>query len=292
MRNYYFFGRLQSKPQCVLLRDYDNSQVQQLWVYLLLKPNCEHHRTNLVNEICLDCPNPTKTLRQILWQLRHLVPQSEAKCFDFSPDLVAYYPSSPYQIDILVLKEAFLYFAKRLPESLTLKEIHELKSILSLVQGEVLEGWYASWCLSLRIETSKQVTFLKNLLRNACIAQEMYEEAIAINYDLLRENITDEAVHANLIWLFYVLGNRSQALLQAEWVVQILENQLQVQASGELQSLVEIVRHDMHPECVRSEWTLGNKDKHSLSQRIVSEISQLDKELSLIREEIRTSGVR
>lgn len=141
-------------------------------------------------------------------------------------------PQIPLWIDI----EAFSHAAR--PTA----SIEELKSAAALYSGDLLEDSYAEWCEEERRQFHN--TYLSVLSRLAQNLQNAgaWEEAIFYAKKLAVEEPFDEQVHRQLIRLYALNGERSQAIQQYRSLEENLERELGAKPMPETQALYRSVQ--------------------------------------------------
>lgn len=229
----------------------ENQKSHELFAYLLLYSEKPQHRERLGDLIWgeLGDGRSKQYLRKALWQLNN----SFKKAGD-QPDLLAadaqwiqLSPSLQLSLDIREL-EAALHATQNVPGNmLDEKKAARLRQATARCQGDLLEGWYAEWCLYER-ERLQQL-YLNGLdkLMHYCESTGCYELGIAYGHIILRHDYLREHAHRQMMRLRYLSGDRVGALHQFEECAAALAKELSIRPSERTQQIYQQILSDQAP---------------------------------------------
>jgi DNA-binding SARP family transcriptional activator len=117
-----------------------------------------------------------------------------------------------------------------------------LRSAAGLYRGELLEGWYHDWCVDHRdAYRSMHLALLYRLMVDA-EATESWEVGLAYGRRALQEDRASERVHALMMRLHLMGGDRTAALRQYDLCEAALRADLGVEAQDSTRRLYERIR--------------------------------------------------
>ncbi|MGQ9734741.1 MAG: tetratricopeptide repeat protein [Candidatus Bipolaricaulia bacterium] len=143
-------------------------------------------------------------------------------------------------------------FERKLQGSRGLKRPEErlarLQSAVKLYQGDFMEGFYEDWSV-LEQERLRELYLdaLKELV-DCHKALKEYDQAIACCKRILERAPLREEVHRELIYLYYLSGDRNAALLQYKECCQLLKKELGVEPLPETKALFEEIQEQAELE--------------------------------------------
>jgi DNA-binding SARP family transcriptional activator len=188
-----------------------------------------------------------KYLRQTLWRLQSAI---KASCRETELDLVVddewiqLNPSAALWLDIADFEQIFDRVKHKKAREMMLDDYTALEHAVNLYQGDLLEGWYRDWCLFERERFQGMHFTLLDKLVQYCEAHRKYDAGLAYGAEILRNDRAYERTHRQLMRLFYMAGDRTQALHQYERCVTALRDELGVEPSERTKWLYEQIRSD------------------------------------------------
>ena len=226
---------------------------QKLLAYLLLHRERPHARERLGGLFWQHgSTRRTKAyLRKAIWQIQHVFetgsrPGSHANVslLDVDGDWICCSREVEMCLDVETLERAFSAVRNRHGTELSEAEAHDLSEAVQLYTGDLLENWYANWCL-LERERLRDLYLmaLKKLSRYAEHAHR-YEEGIAWSTQMLAVDSARECAHRQLMRLRYLAGDRTGALRQYVRCARILEAELGVDPAAATHHLHTEIRED------------------------------------------------
>lgn len=166
-----------------------------------------------------------------------------------------------------------------------------MEEAIALYQGDLLEGWYQTWCLIERENLQNIYLLMPEKLMDNCEKNSHYEEGIAYGMQALKQDYARERTYRRLMRLYTRLGDRNSAMRQYEQCVAALRAELDVAPTHSTQQLFEMIRHD---ELVRKETikNLSSPASSDTSGGLVDHLENLHSNLGamqrLIQHEIET----
>jgi len=243
------FGRFNACHNSHLLFGLDAAKLQELFSYLLIYRDRPHHREQLAT-LLWDAKSTTqskKYLRQALWQLRQhleICYGEQALLLQLDGDWVYINTEAPFWLDVQEFEVAFSAVREVLGQDMSAEEANQIKKVVQLYKGSLLEGWYQDWC---NFERERfQLIYLSMLdkLMSYCANRGDYEEGVAYGILGLRQDAAQERTHQQLMRLHYLSGNRSGALRQYKMCVDVLQSELGVAPSRLTQMLYAQIQGD------------------------------------------------
>jgi DNA-binding SARP family transcriptional activator len=267
----------------------------ELFCYLLLNRQRPHPREALATLQWSDRPTAQakKYLRQALWQLQAAInPQSDSgvpPVLLLDAEWIRVNPSAGLWLDVDAFEEASDSAKGVSGHRLNESQAAGLKAAVELYQGDLLEGCYQDWCLYERERfRSIYLTMLDKLLAY-CEARHDYSVGLAYADLALRCDRARERTHRRLMRLYYLSGNRTEALRQYERCATALEEELGVEPDRPTVALYEQIRTGGPRGLSRSDPTAngsGQFVERSVPE-ILARLTRLQVELSRAQEEVR-----
>lgn len=247
--NVRLFGKFSIERDHEPIQGLDSHKVQELFSYLLI--HCDHpqSRESLSEVLWENQPanKSKKNLRQALWRLHSaLEPFSASDCplLSADEDWVQVNPNAPFQVDGVELEKAYHQFNHQWARALSAEDYELLKNSAALYRGELLEGWYEDWCVLERERFEFIHTSLLDKLIQYCEINHLYDAGIAYCTVILRRDRAYERAHRQIMRLYYMSGDRTQALRQYTRCLSALREDLNVEPSERTQQLYEQIRAD------------------------------------------------
>jgi DNA-binding SARP family transcriptional activator len=224
-------------------------KVQELFVYLLTFRNHPQPRESLCEVLWADQPatKSRKNLRQTLWhiqsvfkQIRHLARP------DLSIDSGWVQLNLPvsFWLDTAHFEQIFDLINQKQARDLSEEDFQAMQYASSLYRGDFLEGWYQDWCIFERERFQSMYLMLLDKLVQYCEIRKNYEAGLKYAWQILRFDQAYERAHRQMMRLYYLSGNRTQALYQYNRCVAALESELGVEPSERTTRLYEQIRSD------------------------------------------------
>lgn len=287
------FGKFSAERGGQIIEGIQARKVQELFSYLLISKNHLQPR-EVICEVLWENQPPTKAkkyLRQALWRLQLAL--SEA-ANSRGPEIVAdndwiqISPAARFWLDIAEFERIFNVFNDKDPRGLTLKDFRMIGSAIDLYQGDLLEGWYQDWCLFERERFQIMHLMLLDKLVQYCEIHGHYAAGLAYATTILRHDHAYERTHCQMMRLYFMAGDRTQALHQYQRCVTALRNELDIEPSESTKQLYEEIRSDTFGSSFPSDKEVSGKRKESAQtlSRMLNRLEHFSDELSRIRFQI------
>jgi len=234
------FGKLRMQYQDKTITSFPTHHVEELLGYLLLYPETEHHREKVIEILWPDGSpqNARGRLNTVLWRLRAIFAElglDTAVYLHTSRDWIAFTPLRPFSCDLHQFQQA-LSLAQQAPH-----DQHEqcLQTAVALYQGDLFDGLYAEWILTVREQLARRHLQALGELMAACLARQAYTEALRHGHTILAADPLREEVHRALMLCYWQLGRSSEAIQQFHDCARLLLEELHILPLPETRRLYE-----------------------------------------------------
>jgi len=243
------FGKFNIEREGQRVEGLEARKVQELLSYLLVYRNHPHSREFLSDTLWNNrtSTDAQKCMRQTLWRL-----QSALRIKDNSPSTdilvhntwIQFNLSANFWLDIDEFEKVFDLEKGKTARELSLYDYDAMENAANIYKGDLLEGWYQEWCIFERERFQIMHLMLLDKLVQYCELHELYEAGLAYGTQILRRDHAYERTHRQLMRLYYMTGNRTQALRQYERCVLALHDELGVEPTEQTKVLHEQIRLD------------------------------------------------
>jgi DNA-binding SARP family transcriptional activator len=216
----YLFGRFSVERGGQIVSGFEARRLQGIFSYLLL-----HRQRRCSREILASLfwgessgEQAKKNLRQTLWQLQTVLETGAdgdaERALSITPDWVQINPRSDLWLDVDFFEE--VWNQTRNTPGKDLDEVHAqfLRNAIALQQAVLLPDNYDDWCLRERERLLSLCLAMLEKLMEHSEAQHHYEEALHYGLRILDFDRVRETAHQRLMYLYYLLGQRVEALKQ------------------------------------------------------------------------------
>jgi DNA-binding SARP family transcriptional activator len=252
------------------LRGLEARKLQECFSYLLLHRNRVFPREILAELVGPEMPaeQSRKSLRQILWQLQSALASAASpapSCEEASgpghndsghndpgcngPDhdrplivdaeWVQINPSYPLWLDVAELDGVFGRLVGQPGETLSAEAAEQIRGVVGLYRGDLLEGWYCEWCLLERERLQSAHLALLDKLMGYSAAHQEYEAGLVYGQTILGYDRARERTHQQMMQLHWLSGDRTGALRQYQACTAALKEELGVSPSRRTVELYE-----------------------------------------------------
>ena len=292
------FGRGQARYSNSILAGFPSQQAYLVLCYLLLNRHHACYREQLAAVFWGEYPTPTsrKYLRNALWRLRNGLQSAGAHADEYlsvTDNSIAFLPSSHYWLDVEVFENTVERYRDLAGSELKPEQAADLEKALDLCTGGLLETVYEDWCLYERERLSLMHLNVLSKLMDFHGVNGTYERGLAYGERILAHDNTREKVHRQMMWLYWLLGNRSAALAQYKLCTQILRDILGVAPMEETTSLCREIRHGAS---VSADWKPPNglstpqskpdESDHLLAEQTLQRVHRLQATIEVISTEL------
>lgn len=243
------FGKFSMEHDSLHLQGIEARKAQELLSYLLIFRDHVQARELLSETLWGEQSsiNSRKYLRQALWRIQSALKlngnRSELKLV-INNDWIQIKISSDFWLDVAEFENIFDLIKGKNVQELNSRHLKLLKYAASLYQGDLLEGCYQDWCIFERERFQTMHLLLLDKLVQYCELHRAYDSGLAYGIEILRCDPAYERAHRQLMRLYYMSGNRSQALHQYERCVLALRDELGIEPSARTKQLYEQIRSD------------------------------------------------
>ena len=224
-------------------------KVQELFIYLLVFRNNPQPRESLSEVLWADQPvtNSKKNLRQTLWHL-----QSTFKEFKNSSRLELLIEDgwihirlpTDFWLDTAEFEQVFNSVNHKQARELSGEDFEAMQYAVNLYRGDLLEGWYQDWCIFERERFQMMNLMLLDKLVQYCEIHHQYDAGLSYCWQILSHDHAYERAHRQMMRLYAVSGDRTQALHQYQRCVEALQTELGVEPSARTQQLYAQIQAD------------------------------------------------
>lgn len=240
--------RMRSADEYVV--ELESRKVQDFLGFLLLNHRQPCRRESLAELFWGDAPfnHSKKYLRQALWKIQSALGAdlsgTEKALLLVDAEWVQVNPEASWWLDVRELEATFERVRGKPGDSLSQQEANDLKRAAQLYQGELLEGCYQDWCLLER----QRIRFIYHAILDKVIhwseANGDYETGVGYAALILRDDGARERTHRQLMRMYYLLGNRTEALRQYQLCADVLAHELNIRPGRETERLHELIQED------------------------------------------------
>jgi len=232
-------------------------KVQELLCYLLIFKDHPQPRESLSEVLWPDQPpeKSRKYLRQTLWRLQsnlRINGRSSDPLLLIEQDWIQLNLPADFWQDVVEFEKVFNLVKGKKVQELSVGDFRSLEYAAEIYRGDLLEGWYQDWCIFERERFQTMHLMLLDKLVQYCELQQWYEIGLAYGLEILRQDQAYERTHRQLMRLYFLAGNRTEALHQYVRCIAALRDDLGVEPSESTKQLYEQIRLDTfkHPNPV------------------------------------------
>src|SRR5437588_6956132 len=248
------FGKFSVRRNERLLDGFDARKVQELFCYLLLHRDHSLPRETLASILWPDTTTTLskKNLRHALWQLQSALGSQTELINDrvllVEPEWVQLNPEGDLWLDVAVFEKSYDLVQKRPGQKLDDQAAQMLENAVQLYQGPLLEGWYQDWCLYERERLQTTYLAMLDKLMSYCDAHRDYETSLLYAMRIMCYDRARERTHQRMMRLYYLIGDRAEALRQYERCAAALDEELGISPSKSTQALYRQIQADQLDE--------------------------------------------
>jgi DNA-binding SARP family transcriptional activator len=243
------FGKFNIEIEGLKVAGMEARKVQELLSYLLLFKDHPQPRDYLCETFWSDqsTANSRKHLRQTLWKLQSAMqgagnPSGMALRND--SDWIQIQLAGDFWLDVDEIEKVFNLVKGKKASELSQRDFSQLEYAADVYKGDLLEGWYSDWCFFERERYQTMHLLLLDKLIQFCELHEKYDAGLFYGMDILRHDHSYERAHRQLMRLYFLTGNRTQALHQYKRCEMALRDELGVEPSEATKQLYEQIRLD------------------------------------------------
>jgi DNA-binding SARP family transcriptional activator len=280
-----------------VLDGFDARKVQELFCYLLLHRDHSLPRETLASILWPETTTvqSKKNLRQALWQLQSALGSQNEQLNDrillVEQDWVQLNSEANLWLDVAVFEQAY-NLAQKIPgQQLDSSTAQLLLDTVQLYQGPLLEGWYQDWCLLERERLQSMYLAMLDKLMSYCEVQHDYETGLLYGMRIMCYDRARERTHRRMMRLYYLLGDRAEALRQYERCAAALEEELGINPSKSTTAIYRQIQADQLDEPTPTPVDVDTPPVVPAPPmlEILSHLSYLQKSLADLQNEVQKS---
>ena len=287
------FGKFNVYHDETRLTRFDTRPVQELFGYLLLFQPQPQPRESVIETLWgdLSAGKARKKLRQTLWRLQSTLAEQTNS---YGPELlidndwIQLVLPQNFWLDTEEFENIFnAVNGKRISE-LSTSDLNKMQYAVEIYKGDLLEGWYADWCLFERERFQIMQLTLLDKLAQACELQHQYDLGLTYAMELLRHDQAYERAHYLLMRLHALSGNRTQALHQYARCLTALREELDVEPSERTKQLYEQIRSDkLQPPLILEEKVAFQSTAKTSLSTVLKHLEEVSMTLSRLEHQIK-----
>jgi DNA-binding SARP family transcriptional activator len=248
------FGKICVRRNERVLDGFDARKIQELFCYLLLHRDHSLPRETLASILWPETTTTQskKNLRQALWQLQSALGSQNEPANDrlllVDTDWVQLNSQAELWLDVAEFEQAFNLVQKTPGQDFDSATAKLLQDTVQLYQGPLLEGWYQDWCLLERERLQSMYLSMLDKLMSFCEAHYDYETGLLYGMRIMCYDRARERTHRRMMRLYYLLGDRAEALRQYERCATALDEELGISPSKSTMALYRQIQADQLDE--------------------------------------------
>jgi len=250
----HLFGKFCVRRNEQVLDGFDARKIQELFCYLLLHRDHSLPRETLASILWPETTTTQskKNLRQALWQLQSALGSQNEPTNDrlllVDPDWVQLNSEADLWLDVAEFEQVFNLVQKTPGQEIDNPTAQLLQDTVQLYQGPLLEGWYQDWCLLERERLQSMYLAMLDKLMSFTEAHCDYETGLLYGMRIMCYDRARERTHRRMMRLYYLLGDRAEALRQYERCAAALDEELGISPSKSTQALFKQIQADQLDE--------------------------------------------
>lgn len=247
--NVTLFGKFRAERDNRYVDGLEATKVKELLSYLLIHRGRPQSRESLA-ELLWNGKSPAisrKYLRQTLWKLKSALEDDcklETPFMQIESEWIQLNSSVDCWLDIVEFETVSNLANRKQARELSVSDIEAIQYALTLYTGDLLEGWYQDWCIFERERFQMMHLLLLDKSIQYCEIHKNYDAGLAYGAEILRRDRAYERTHRQIMRLYYMSGDRTQALHQYERCVAALREELDVEPSDRTKTLYEQICRD------------------------------------------------
>ncbi len=291
----HLFGKFCVRRNEQVLDGFDARKVQELFCYLLLHRDHSLPRETLASLLWPETTTAQskKNLRQTLWQLQTALGSQNESTYNrlllVEPDWVKLNSEADLWLDVAVFEQVYNLVQKTPGQELDRSTAELLQDTVQLYQGSLLEGWYQDWCLLERERLQNIYLAMLDKLMSYCEVQHDYETGLLYGMRIMCYDRARERTHRRMMRLYYLLGDRAEALRQYERCAAALEEELGINPSKSTTAIYRQIQADQLDEPTPTPVDTPPEVPAPPMLEILSHLSHLQKSLADLQNEVQKS---
>ncbi len=246
----HLFGKFSVEREKIILSGIDAQKVQELLCFLLTYRDRPHRRETLATMLWGDfsTKQSRKNFRQGFWMLqaalRTLTQAEERPLLLAEDDWVQVNPAANYWLDISEFENIYMRMHAMPVYHLENLQAEELHAAVHLHHDGFLPSYYMEWTVLERQRYQLMCIRLLSKLMSFCELRGRYEDGLEYGNHALHLEPASEFIHAQLMRLLFLLGDRTSALRQYDRCTSALRQELEVEPCRQTRELAAQIRQD------------------------------------------------
>ena len=290
----HLFGKFCVRCDEHLLDGFNAHKVQELFCYLLLFRNRSFPRELLASHLWPETTTvqSKKNLRQTLWRLQSALDSFNERANDrvliVEPDWVQLNTEADLWLDVSVFEQAYTFVQKTTCQELDSSSIKLLQETVHLYKGPLLEGWYQDWCLQERERFQGMYLAMLDKLMSYYEVHHDYETSLSYGKRIMCYDRARERTHRSLMRLYYLIGDREEALRQYERCAFALNEELGLPPSKSTIALYRQIQADQFEALTSTPVGVATSPEAPVSQLLefLDHLSHLQESLNNLQNEV------
>lgn len=139
-------------------------------------------------------------------------------------------------------------FEKLSAEGVEQKHYTLLQAAERLYCGDFMAGFYDDWCLAEQTRLRELYLRILQALMTYAAERKEFHQTLSYARKALETNPLHEAIHRQLIYCYYAMGDRIAAMRQYRECARLLKSELNLEPLPETKALMEEMEHRIHSE--------------------------------------------
>jgi DNA-binding SARP family transcriptional activator len=192
-------------------------------------------------------------------------------------------------LDIAEFEKIFDLVKGKEVQELGVRELRFLENAAEIYTGDLLEGLYQDWCIFERERFQIMHLMMLDKLVQYCELHQMYEVGLTHGMKILRQDQAYERTHRQLMRLYFLAGNRTQALHQYVRCVTALRDELGVEPSERTKQLYEQIRLDTFksPNSVMKNVNIQADESTLVLNNALNHLEQFAEKMKMIESQVQ-----
>jgi DNA-binding SARP family transcriptional activator len=291
------FGKFCVRRNERALGGFDARKIQELFCYLFLHRDHSLPRETLASILWPETTTTQskKNLRQALWQLQSALGSQNEPTNDrlllVDTDWVQLNSEADLWLDVAEFEQVFNLVQKVPGQEFDSSTAQLLQDTVQLYQGPLLEGWYQDWCLLERERLQSIYLAMLDKLMSFSEAHQDYETGLLYGMRIMCYDRARERTHRRMMRLYYLLGDRAEALRQYERCSAALDEELGISPSKGTQALFRQIQADQLEEPLPTTNQVDTSSEIPTPQllEVLGRLAQVQRSLTELQNQVQQS---
>jgi DNA-binding SARP family transcriptional activator len=227
-------------------------KAQELFAFLLLHPQRSLVRELVASRLWGETCTTAKSrayLRKALWKLQRSLREASLRKAEHGKPVIATEGNTVaiggwdcLWADVRAFEQTYDAVRDLQGSALSRPEARQIGAAIDLYTGDLLEDWFAEWCVVPRARLKQMYLMLLDKLLAWAVSTREYETGQEAAQRILAVDRARERTHRQLMRLYAGTGRRSEALRQFEACETALEDELGVAPGPKTTDLVQNIR--------------------------------------------------